>query len=643
MKNLCKHLLIILGLSIGMWSCDNIPDVITPVISESSLDEVVLDEMARQNIQGMAVGVIQNGEIVYTKAYGHLDEERSRPVTTGTQFHWASISKTVTAIATIRAVTDGHLLLDDKAVDHVSYWPSTGDKDKITVDHLLSHRSGINHYGQYKYDDDGDGSTDRTVTLCSPNINDYSPSNNWNAEEAVDFFKDCDLGAYPNVSYNYSTYGYSLLGAIVEEATNTPFETYVEQKIANVAGMSSFTAFGNGQDGFNFDCNRAMQTTHEEDTEYKIPGGGFASNIVDLARFTEGLINNDFIPLTGALWIGVPGNDAYDYRKGVFLDYYKGSTVYINHGGDNSSVETYMGFFPGDKNGVCFMTNADSYISKDDIAERILNLMGYDWSVSDLPVDDCGDDNDCGHTVTGLWRDTGEANETLLRRGLGNDDFREEWIFLSDAGYHLVDIETYFKGTVRKWDGIFKKGNPGIALWRGLTHDDWLDKYNEMIADGYRLIDLETYKDGTVRKWAGVFMQSSDQAAMFRGLNSSDFGDKHQELKDQGYQLIDVETYLTGVNRKWAGVWKGSGTALLNRGYTQQDFKDLRNEREQNGYKLVDIETYVDGAVRKWAGVWEGASGDEHFRLDRKGCELITDLHNDYKKDGYELLDLEKY
>ena len=67
----------------------------------SPIDAIVLDEMARQDIVGMAVGIVINGRIYYVMGYGSEDLEGMKPVTTKTIFRWASVSKTLTATATL--------------------------------------------------------------------------------------------------------------------------------------------------------------------------------------------------------------------------------------------------------------------------------------------------------------------------------------------------------------------------------------------------------------------------------------------------------------------------------------------------------------------------------------------------------------
>ena len=70
----------------------------------TSVDKVVEEQMAKQEIYGCAVGVVENGKIVHVKAYGHHDRLRTKPITVNTIFRWASISKPVTAVAAFKAI-----------------------------------------------------------------------------------------------------------------------------------------------------------------------------------------------------------------------------------------------------------------------------------------------------------------------------------------------------------------------------------------------------------------------------------------------------------------------------------------------------------------------------------------------------------
>ncbi len=76
------------------------------------VDHAMLDEMARQELVGLAVGVIQDGQIKYLKGYGMADREQRVPVTRQTMFRWASISKSITAVAAMQLWERGDLDLE---------------------------------------------------------------------------------------------------------------------------------------------------------------------------------------------------------------------------------------------------------------------------------------------------------------------------------------------------------------------------------------------------------------------------------------------------------------------------------------------------------------------------------------------------
>lgn len=595
-----------------------------------AVDAVVQAEMVKQDIAGIAVGVVQNGKIVHTKAYGYMDRLAKKPMSTSTMLRWASISKTLTAVAAFKAVEDKKLVLTDKVTKYVSYWPADGNKKDILISQLLSHRSGITHYGK---DENG-------TQICSFNQGAYTAVNNFNAQQCVNVFKNCELAATPGSTHIYSTFGFNLLGAVVEKASGKPYVAYINDNIIKKANITGLIPYQPDPGGFRKNCNAILLPATEGKVEWKLPGGGWSSDITGLTKFMQGLINGVFLKNTSALWVPVPNNDGYCF--GIYTETLNGKT-HVYHGGLHDNAETYLGFFPADKTGVCFLINCGDHTDRNRLAKKIESALGYNWNTSDEPVDYCGNDESCGQTMTAVWRNTGKANEVLLRRGLTGDEFNLEYQKLLSAGYYAANIETWMDNGARRWDGIFKKTTKKSALWRGFTTDEWHNKWVEMSGKGYRLIDLETYVDGNTRKWAGTFIEDSGAYYMFRNYSTEDFGAKHKELEAKNVKLIDVETYMDGNTRYWAGVWKGNGSALLNRNYSGEDFQNLRNEREKSGYKLVDVETYLDGGKRYWAGVWEKVNGNEHFRLDKTMCDLINNYHNVYKSAGFELIDLEGY
>lgn len=584
----------------------------------TSVDKVVEEQMAKQEIYGCAVGVVENGKIVHVKAYGHHDRLRTKPITVNTIFRWASISKPVTAVAAFKAIETNKLALTDKVTKHVSYWPNTGNKKDITVAHMLNNRSGVNQYTNVKESN-------------------YKSKNNFNAKECVDVFSAAALDFNPGSQYKYTTFGFNLLGATVEEATNIPYEKYVKDNIADKAGMTSFTAYPSDPGGYNKDCNANIATKTEGSVEWKLPGGGWGSNINDLAKFMQGLINGTFLDNTAALWQSVPNNNNYAFGM---MRSSLNSEFYAWHNGAHDDLRSYMGFFPGSKFGVVVMINADDYVSEGRLAKKIQALFGKDWGIDDLPVNYCGANLKCGDNTIGVWRKTNKADETIVRRGYSTDEFNAEWKWLLDKGYYCADLNTYTKGSSRKWDGIFKKTNKKSGMYRNYDQDGFNAKWKEMSDAGYRLIDIETYMDGSTRKWAGLFLEMGGGHALHRNLSQQQMHDKWEEYGKKGLKLIDIETYD---NNLWAGVWIAGDDVAMYRNYETTAFRDKRRELNGKGWRLIDVDTYMSGSTRKWSGLWEKSSVAENYIYGYDFCEWLTNYHDKYDDSGYELIDLETY
>ncbi len=586
----------------------------------AELEAAIRAEMVRQEIVGAAVGIVKDGRTILTKGYGYQDLDHKKAVSSNTVFRWASISKTLNAVAAFQLIEDDKITLDTRIHTVVDNWSNSGDKGKITLGHTMSNMGGIQHYGTY-------------------NRSAYTAGNNsYNSKQSVAVFKNQSLLSKPGEKYKYSTFSHNLAGAALDNVAPNGYVDWVEDKIADPLNMSSLTPYSTSIGGFDKDCSGALKTTKEGKITWKLPGGGWASNIKDLTKFMKGMMNGTLLDNTSALWDDVENGDD-NYRYGVDK-YNSGTNLRIQHGGAHDDVRTILQYYPNRKIGVCIMTNGGDYVNVYQFAHVLRNIL-LEKTTSYDPRNKCPEDDGelkstCGGTYAGVWRKT--DRETVIRKGYGHDEFYEEWKTMRDRGYHCSDFETYLDGTKRKWDGVFVKQDVKQAMWRGAGYDKFKDKWDEFNADGYRLIDLETYMSGSTRVWAGLWKKGTGKYAMYRGQSQDDFGDKRKELQSKGYKLIDIETYMVGSKRKWAGVWREGEPEKLNRNYDTDDFKQLRRDRRDAGYKLIDVETYKDGGKRKWAGIWIKSSKTESYLL----CNLVY-KYNDQIDDGYQMIDLERY
>ncbi len=601
-------------------------------ITLTDLDNIVYDEMVREEIPGLAIGVYKKGTVDLLKGYGHIDLNRTKPITTSTIFRWASISKTLTAVAALQVAerrTD--FSIDDKVIKHYPHWVSNVGlrevsdkkrKSEITIKQLLSNRSGINHYDM--------GSEYRMNTY-------QSDADRFNANQCVNVFRDMPLEFDPGEKYGYSTYGFNLLGAVIDEVTGS-YPNWVLNSIANKLGMTSLRVSNGTFTGFNKPVDGIMKQKSISSKEYVLPGGGWESNIGDLMKFAKGILDGKLLNKTTALW---EDDFNQEYKRGV--NSLRSATdtkdFRVWHGGAHGNLRTNMYLMPDLNIAVVVMIPVE-YADPLNLVRRVVDKFGISRSFKVLPDFKCGD-----LTASSIFNYATLIRKTddviIVRRGYSMDNFNKEWNFLKSRGYHLTDFDC--SGIV--WNGIFKKMNGQFAMWRNFEQDAFNIKWQEMNSAGYRLYDLETYLFGGKRYWAGLFRKMTGKHALFRNFSTTAFGTKREELAQQGLKLVDIEVYSDNTGLKWSGVWLEGEDGPLNRNVLYNDFINLINSRSSSGYQLMDVESYLDGGMRKWAGVWEKSSEPGFLVTPRKYCSLM-DIHEQNSKmtsGKFEMLEMISY
>lgn len=578
---------------------------LTPVTTQNlrlaHVDKAVRYEMARQELPGLAVGVIQNGNIVHVQGYGFVDPEETKPVTTNTIFRWASISKTLTAVTAIRAMEeDRNLEVNDKVTEWVSYWPNSGRKGLITIQHLLQNTSGIGHYTDNSYRD-----------YTTDNYKDK----NWNAKQAIDIFKSYMPLNTPGTAYLYTSFGFNLLGAVVDEWAQKRGSSYMHYTYQTLGRKSAFKlpSLKPADDyalneGYYKHCDGRLRLAEEGRTIWKLPSGGWSSNIMDLTRFTNGLMQNAYADNTQVLWLnGSQANRFYAY--GLFR-YQYGNNYRYGHSGVHGNLRTQILFDVKTKTGVAVMIPKGTGANAREVADRIFNVLNNPNNLPNVvtPVNNfpSEDGEVCGALYTAVWRDRNGVSEQIVRRGYSTNALAKERQELSALNFQIKDIEAYVENGQLRWDAIFEYSTQGNMLWRNLTTAEFGDKWREMARQGFQLTKLEAYTQTNGQlNWAGIFEKGAPAATLWRNFDTDNFGDKWREMKQKGFRIVDVETYLDNGTRKWAGIWiKGTGQGLF-RNMTKAELDEKVQSLPRLGFRLLDLEGYrVSGQIR-YAGVWE--------------------------------------
>lgn len=167
--------------------------------------------------------VAKNGVILLNKGYGYRNVADKVANTEQTIFQLGSITKQFTSAIILKLQQEKKLSVSDKLS---KYFPGYPKGDSITIEHLLTHTSGI-----FNYTNDGNFMTNEVAKSAS-------------REKIMALFKDKPLDFSPGTSWNYSNSGYSLLGYIIEDVTKTPYEQVVRKYI--------FTPLQMTHSGFDF-------------------------------------------------------------------------------------------------------------------------------------------------------------------------------------------------------------------------------------------------------------------------------------------------------------------------------------------------------------------------------------------------------
>src|SRR5687768_8254556 len=186
---------------------------------QSEIESAFREFAVTNRIPGLAYGVVLDGQLVLSGAYGVSQIDGKVPATTQTLFRIASMSKSFAAMAILHLRDQGKLRLDDPVEKHLPelkrVTPLTTDSPKITIRDLLTHSAGFpedNPWGDWQLED----KESDLVKLVKGGLSLSNP---------------------PGLAYEYSNLGYALLGRIVSRATSMSCQRYIDRHILAPLGM----------------------------------------------------------------------------------------------------------------------------------------------------------------------------------------------------------------------------------------------------------------------------------------------------------------------------------------------------------------------------------------------------------------------
>lgn len=331
----------------------------SPAVTER-IEKAITSEMARQTIPGLSVAVVTNNELRWSSGYGMADLENYVPAKSSTVYRLGSISKSITAVAALQLFERKKLDLDAPVQKHYSVFPKK--RWPLTARQLLSHIGGVRHYAG----------------------NEFALARQFSSlAEGLDIFKNDTLQFEPGTRYSYTTYGYNLLGCVVEGAAGTTYMEYVRENIFKPAGMARMrednvnNIIPNRAQGYQKSRTGELLNSDPSNTSYKIPGGGLASTVEDLAKFAMAVQNGTLLKRETVAMMFTPQrtkdgkvisvsqeNPNRSYGMGWFIAERNGEKE-VFHSGSQQRISTLLYLLPGKSIAVALMCNLEGAALRD--------------------------------------------------------------------------------------------------------------------------------------------------------------------------------------------------------------------------------------------------------------------------------------
>ena len=430
----------------------------------------IKERMEHYGTKGLSIAVIRHYRIDWAKGYGWADDSAKTPVTTGTLFQAASISKSLNAVGVLKLVQEHKLDLYTDINVYLTSWKfpydSLAKNKKITIAELLSHTAGLTVHGFPGYQR---GTSLPTVAQI---LDGKAPANS----PAVRSMSE------PGLNSVYSGGGITISQQIVMDVTHQAYARYMAEQVLKPLGMAS-----SSYEQPNTSADPSLLATGYDAGGKEIPGkyhiypeqaaAGLWTNPTDLASYiietqlalegkSQKVLNQQFTQLRLTPYLDKAA------ALGVFINESNG-VKYFQHGGANEGFRSqYFGSLE-DGNGVVVMVNSDNGAILTEIVNSVASVYGLKGLANTRvrkPMNVA--DTALLQTYTGRYQLRPDFVLTVTRKGAalfvqatGQPAFH---MYAEEAGKFFlteVDAEVEFKK-----DGTGKIGK-AVLYQNGQTHE----------------------------------------------------------------------------------------------------------------------------------------------------------------------------
>lgn len=330
------------------------------------------DEMARLGVPGVSVAVIRGGGIELAKGYGVVTPGGA-PVTPGTLFQAASISKPVTAMAALNMVERGQFALDNDINSYSTRWKLPNNElsgSPATLRQLLSHTAGTTVHGFPGYE------AGKPVPTLLQLLNGAAPSNT----------RGVHISTRPGSVWRYSGGGYEVVQYAMQERSKADFEPLMDQIVLKPLGMADSTyaqplpAAWKSRAALPHD-GKGKPLAGGPHTYPEQAAAGLWTTPSDLARFAievrQSAAGQSNKVLSQSMTQLMLSPVLSNFGLGLRIDG-DGQSQTFSHGGSNAGYRNTMVAYTERGDGIVVMTNGDR---GDELAGEVLRAVAaeYNW------------------------------------------------------------------------------------------------------------------------------------------------------------------------------------------------------------------------------------------------------------------------
>ncbi len=330
-------------------------------LQERAIDQAATDSLQAAGVPGATLAVVQNGTVVYAKAYGFA-ELPNRRATPDMAFPLGSVSKQFTASALLFLAQDGKLSLNDKVA---RFLPRLAHANAVSIRQILSHTAGYEDFAPEDF---------TTLPMTKP-VTPQGILADWGAKP-LDFV--------PGTQWQYSNTGYTIAGQTAEAAGGAPLFAQMKARIFVPLHMSSVEDYDahnlppSGPVGYQRHALSPPRRAARDLPGWSYGSGGLAMTASDLAAWDISLMNRSLLAAASydAMETPIKLADGSDTGYGLGVEIRDvGGHHGILHTGEETGFTAYNEVFPADHAAVAVLVNEDATPASGVIARQIENIV----------------------------------------------------------------------------------------------------------------------------------------------------------------------------------------------------------------------------------------------------------------------------